>query len=379
MACVTTPDFDVAVVGGGMIGASLAYRLTRAGRRVVVLDGRGQSGRATDNSFSWLNAVAKEPESYHRLNAAGMAEWERLAREAAGIEVHRSGCLEWHGSAEAERDLERKVARLHARGYAARWIAADQVEALEPGLRVPPDARIACYDRDGWVHAPDAARVLIEQVCAAGGEVRAGCTVTDIQHGGKLPATIETSGGAVSAGVVALCAGVGTAALAQRLAVELPVEARPGLLAITTPVPAGVLGRVVYAPGVHLRPDVSGGLRLGADDVDELVSEHFDVWPIEPVEPPPWAHALLDRARAVLPALESVDLDHVRIGVRPVPRDGHTVCGRLPDWANVYVAVTHSGITLGPLLGRLLAEEIVEGRRDLLLADFRPERFAVAR
>jgi glycine/D-amino acid oxidase-like deaminating enzyme len=65
----------------------------------------------------------------------------------------------------------------------------------------------------------------------------------------------------------------------------------------------------------------------------------------------------------------------VLIGIRPVPADEHTIAGRLPGWDNVFVAVTHSGVTLGPLLGRLLAEEITTGRRDPLLADFGAERF----
>ena len=88
---------------------------------------------------------------------------------------------------------------------------------------------------------------------------------------------------------------------------------------------------------------------------------------------------LLERAAAVLPALAGSRIARVHVGVRPVPADGHTVAGRLPGWDNAYVAVTHSGITLGPLLGRLLAEEVTSGRRDPLLASFRPERFAVAR
>jgi glycine/D-amino acid oxidase-like deaminating enzyme len=106
---VTSPEFDVAVIGGGIVGASVAYRLVRTGRRVVVLDGDAPTGRATDNTFSWLNAVSKEPEAYHRLNATGMAEWDRLAAELPGIVIHRSGCLEWHGSADAEREMEREA------------------------------------------------------------------------------------------------------------------------------------------------------------------------------------------------------------------------------------------------------------------------------
>jgi glycine/D-amino acid oxidase-like deaminating enzyme len=375
---MTAGSFDVAVVGGGMLGASVAYHLMRAGRRVVVLDAGAGAGRATDNSFAWLNAVSKEPEAYHRLNAAGMAEYERLAAELDGLAVHRTGCVEWMAGTHDESQLDKKVARLQARGYAARWITPAELAALEPGLRPGDAARIAFYERDAWVDAPSVARAMLDAVCAAGGEVRNGWQVSAIQHGGKHAAAVESDAGVVTAGDVVLCAGTGTGALARRLGAEVPVENRPGLLAVTTEVPAGALGRVVYAPGVHMRPDTGGGLRLGADDVDEMAKEHFAAAPPEPVPPPPWASVLLDRARMVLPALADTELAHVRIGVRPVPADGHTVCGRLPEWGNVYVAVTHSGITLGPLLGRLLTEEIVSGARDPLLADFRPERFAVA-
>jgi glycine/D-amino acid oxidase-like deaminating enzyme len=65
-----------------------------------------------------------------------------------------------------------------------------------------------------------------------------------------------------------------------------------------------------------------------------------------------------------------------RIGVRPMPADGHTIAGRIPGYANAWVLATHSGVTLGALLGRLIADEIVRGAPSPILAPFRPDRFA---
>ena len=67
-----------------------------------------------------------------------------------------------------------------------------------------------------------------------------------------------------------------------------------------------------------------------------------------------------------------------RLGVRPMPADHHTIAGRIPGFENAWMIATHSGVTLGPLLGRLLADEIVRGVPSSMLVPFRPERFATA-
>ncbi|MER6985013.1 FAD-binding oxidoreductase, partial [Streptomyces carpinensis] len=64
----------------------------------------------------------------------------------------------------------------------------------------------------------------------------------------------------------------------------------------------------------------------------------------------------------------------LRVGQRALPADGLTVAGFLGDNARIYTVATHSGITLGPLLGRLAAQELLTGDPEDLLADFRPER-----
>ena len=90
------------------------------------------------------------------------------------------------------------------------------------------------------------------------------------------------------------------------------------------------------------------------------------------------AARLLERAARVMPAERAVRIVDRRVGVRPMPADRHTIAGRIPGFDNAWMIATHSGVTLGPLLGRLVVTEILGGAADARLAPFRPDRFAAA-
>jgi glycine/D-amino acid oxidase-like deaminating enzyme len=96
-----------------------------------------------------------------------------------------------------------------------------------------------------------------------------------------------------------------------------------------------------------------------------------------PVVPlPPACAEILDRAVRVLPGLAGTGLEAARIGIRPILGDGYPLIGPLPGVSGLYVVCTHSGVTLGPLLGRLLAEEVISGAVDPRLRTFRADRLA---
>jgi glycine/D-amino acid oxidase-like deaminating enzyme len=84
---------------------------------------------------------------------------------------------------------------------------------------------------------------------------------------------------------------------------------------------------------------------------------------------------MLERAARVFPAARDVTVAEYRVGVRPMPSDGHTIAGRVPGFGNAWMIATHSAITLGALLGGLIADEIVRGASSAMLAPFRPDRF----
>jgi glycine/D-amino acid oxidase-like deaminating enzyme len=361
---------DVAVIGLGIVGASAVYALARAGARVIGLDAGAPGAGTSRTSFAWVNSVHKEPEVYHRLNAEGLAAHHALAREI-GAEggFHDGGSLEW---AEDDKvaELRALVQRLAGRGYRAAWISREQALGMEPGLAIPAHAReVVLYAAEGWLDAPRAIARLLSAAKQKGAEIRERTGVRSFRTRDGRVEALGLDGGEIEPASVLVCVGPATQAFLAPLGLVLPVGRVPGLLAVTSR-PAQALGRVVHAPGIHLRPDASGGLLLGATDVDGLITEGSS-----PEEAWRTAGRLLERAARVFPAAKDVRLVDARIGVRPMPADGQTIAGPIPGLANAWVLATHSGVTLGPLLGRLIAGEIVGGTPSAVLAPFRPARF----
>jgi D-hydroxyproline dehydrogenase subunit beta len=382
-------SFDVVVVGAGLIGLFAAWNLARRGRRVLVAE-RGAIACGTSGaSFAWLNATSKTEADYHRLNAEGLARHLDLAQlwGERTMGMGGAGVITW---AEPEatitpEDLAHQALALKDLNYPCLWLDVDELRALEPHIAFGDMAEGILAPRDRWLDAPVLAHHLAREIVAAGSEVREGTPVTAIQCNGNDAITGVVAGGeTITCEQVLLAAGPGTVeavALAGSQATAMvPVRRVPGLL-VTLPRDAArtMVNHIVYAPNegnFHIRPTADGGLLLGDDVIDAMVGDGGD-----PALLPAATRALLDVAARHLPMLD-VDqaLAQARpaIGVRPVPEDGHTIAGALPCCAGLYVAATHSGITLAPLLGELLAAEMTEGVRSPLLANFRPERFALA-
>jgi glycine/D-amino acid oxidase-like deaminating enzyme len=85
---------------------------------------------------------------------------------------------------------------------------------------------------------------------------------------------------------------------------------------------------------------------------------------------------ILAKIGSFLPDARGVQLNRLTLGFRPVPLDELPVMGALPTLPDVHVAVTHSGVTLAPIVGRLTVEEVLGGARAEMFAPYRPERFA---
>ena len=145
------------------------------------------------------------------------------------------------------------------------------------------------------------------------------------------------------------------------------MTAPPGLLVVTRP-HERLLNGLVMAPEMHVRQTAEGRLVAGADFGGSDPGDDAAAAAVEAV----------DTLKGMLKSGASLVLDHHTLGHRPVPEDGFPAVGRVDGIAGLYVAVMHSGITLAPAIGRLVADEIMTGQRGALLEQYGPDRFSPA-
>jgi glycine/D-amino acid oxidase-like deaminating enzyme len=363
----------VAVIGAGIVGSSVAYRLSEDGAEVVLIDGAEPGSGTTSTSFAWINANNKLPRDYFELNVGGMGEHERLRHEIGGDWLYSTGNLIW-ASDEEQENLEKRVERLRSWSYAAEMLPASTVsKELEPEATFPdPDLQIAHFPEESWTDAPALTRSLVEAAGRNGAHKHFGNAVRGIEVEGEGVTLHLEDGDAIYADVVVNATGAKAASVAEMVGRELPLDVFPGLL-VRVAVPGEPLRHLMHTPRINVRPDGSGYVLLHHDSVDERLTDDFAG------TEDPLCTELLERARHVLPALEEAEVVEARYGMRPVPADGHSCVGKLSGIPGYYEAVTHSGVTLGPLIGRLLAREILTGALDPLIAPFRTDRFPSTR
>jgi len=363
------------VIGAGVVGASVAFRLAEAGASVIVLEAGRVGGGTSAASFAWTNANNKPPRSYHDLNVAGMRAHAALEEEFGSTPWrHGGGSVEWAGTDAEQSQLIAKVERLRAWGYAAEWLTIAQLNALEPDVdpAAVRDARIAYFPDEGWLDPVPYAHAMLERAQRAGATLRCGVRVVAVRtDGGRVTDVRTAAGDSFGADAVVNCAGRWADEVAALAGLHIPLAPTVGLLVFTPPVPTS-LRRIVRAPRCHIRPDGGGRLVLQMDDTDQQVGAETTASPGLPQ-----ATELVMRASRVLPAIAGAGPEAARIGVRPYPADGMSAVGWMPGISGFYVVVTHSGVTLAPFLGRAAAEEIARGRVVPQLEEFRPGRFAV--
>jgi glycine/D-amino acid oxidase-like deaminating enzyme len=363
----------VVVIGAGVVGANVAYRLGQAGAEVIVVDAGAPGGGTSGASFAWVNSFWKEPRDYYDLNVAGMAEHGRLAAElGGGAWLHQVGNLNWEEEPAAHARLRETAARLVKWGYALQWLSPAEAGAMEPELAIGDGVEaVAFTPRESYVEVVPFVAALLAAATRRGARLLAGCRVTGLlRDGGRVRGVVLADGARVEGDVVVNCAGPAAGEIARMAGVTLPIDGEPGRLVYTVPV-ASTLSRPIHAPGVHFRPDGAGRVVL-AEEAHDLVVE-------EPGAPPArdgWSpERSLAAAARHLPALAGTRVEALRLGVRPMPRDRHPVVGGVPGLDGFYTVVLHSGETLGPLWGRIAAAEVLDGRPDPRLAPYRPSRF----
>ena len=351
----------VLVIGAGIVGASVAWHLAKAGCSVTVVNAGDGGGLATARSFAWINANWGNPEFYFHFRRRSMAGWRRLEGEIPGVEVNWCGGLTWDIPAG---DLDIFEAEHTRWGYGMRRVDSAEALRIEPGLKAPPEQALFVAE-EGMVEPVEAARAMLAAVAAAGGKIVTGTRIASFAtRGGKVTGATTNDGTLIEADETVIAAGTATQGLLETLGVSLKMVTPPGLIMHSTVASKRLLNGMVFAPQCNVRQTRQGRLIAGSDfaGADPKGEEER------------MARELLARIKALVQGTESLDVDFITVGHRPTPADGFPAIGRPDGVEGLTVAVMHSGVTLAPIVGELVAREIAEGFRDTDLAPYDPGR-----
>jgi glycine oxidase len=368
---------DVAIVGGGVIGLSIAWRLAAAGLGVAVFE-RGEVGSGASLAATGMLAAATELEpggaDLLALALESQRSWQRFRDELeaqAGIDIdYRAEGTLTVAIGRDEVDRLRFRHELQARrGLATRWLDGAAARALEPALRPSVSAGIFC----GEDHQVDPRRLvpaLRRAASARGASILEQLPVRSLDIAGGRVGGVVTAQGRCRAATVVIANGAwaGSGDVPGDM-LAVPVRPLKGqALALRATARTGAPAHVVWTEQVHLAPKAGGRLMVGAT-VEEC---GFDAAVTAGA-----VFALLDGARRALPSVEDMEIEAVWTGFRPTSDDDAPILGATPI-AGLVLATGHhrNGILLAPVTAQAIHDLVTAGEMAGAAGRFGLDRFA---
>jgi glycine oxidase len=373
------PSPNVAVIGAGVIGLGIAWRLAQRGARVAVFDKSAAGSGATHAAAGMLAAhLEAEPREEHlvALNRASQQLWPAFAAdlEAASdmaVDLRTEGTLLLALTGDDQSRLKHVLAFQKSLGLPLEWLSTAEVRRREPHL-TPTISGAIFSPQDHQVDNRAVAAALRVAALKAGVTLQENTEVERVVISDNRVTGIGSAGEIFPADIVVLAAGAWSRGIAGLPSAALP-PVRPvkgQMLALRMDPQAPLLSHVVWAPGAYLVPRKDGRLLIGAT-VEE---KGFD-----PNLTAGGQLALLEATWRALPAIEELPIHEMWVGFRPGSRDDAPIIGESPVPGLIYATGHYrNGILLTPITAEAIAALVMDGRADPRVANFGFGRFAPA-
>lgn len=357
---------DIAVIGCGALGAGIAYNIARLGWKPLVFEARYFGYGSTGRDVGVIRGRHKDPD-VAKLASEGLKLHEKLPEELESNTLFRQdGVLTVALTDEEAEALRREFSSYVTGGF--RELSREEAASRYPYIRLD-DVKL-CYlsPREGLVHPLAVLWGYLDALRKLGGEVVKPAEVTSIEVEGRQLA-VKTTAGEYKAGKVVVAAGFESRELLSRLRVEIPLDPLAKEALVTEPM-RPFLDPVVERPSTGLmvaqtmRGEVIGTVgSLGKTSDLSLSSYRF-------------LRDFAKQATQLIPALRSLKVLRQWTCILDMTPDGKPVIGET-SVSGVYVAcgMHDYGLSLVPIVSKLLAKLVVEGVEDPLLKPFSPERF----
>jgi sarcosine oxidase, subunit beta len=366
----------VVIVGGGVMGTSIAYHLAARGQPDVVLleradlFGQGATGKCAGGVRHQFGTAINI-----RLSTESIRMLENFETEPGHpIGLRQCGYLFILTRAEDVDAFRQNVALQHRLGVQTQWLTPDEVARLVPQVRTDDVLAGTFYPRDGLADPSGVVDGYVSGARRLGATLLTGVEVTGLQASARTVHSVETSVGSIETGLLINAAGPFAANIGRMLGLDLPIAPLRRQMVLTTPIPEippDFPFVIDFATGLYFHREGTG-LLTGMANQDQTpgIDESVDL---------DWEQTALEFAVRRMPLLERAGLAAHWAGLYEMTPDAHPLVGRQAPFDNVFVAAGFSGhgFMQGPIVGKLLAELILDGQaRTLDISALNPARFA---
>ena len=363
-----TEVHDVVVIGGGIAGIATAYFLAKAGQDVCVLDRGAVAQESTGRSNGGIGQSHRPPPDLP-LAMRSVELWEMLTEESGvDFEYRQQGLVRLAWNEEHAAELKAMVERERAGGLEVYFLDRAETRALAPMVT---DAYLgsAYCPSDGSAEPFLACVTMAREAKRYGAVIHERREVTEIEVVDGRISGVMTSEGMIATRTVVNAAGAWSSVLAQAVGVKIPAVVKRSHLMVTEQIPRFMNAYVSTDFYGYFRQSLSGNVLIG---YSAAPMKEFD----RRVQYDAVATAMR-RAATIIPRLREVSLLRAFAGFTTWTPDYLPIIGAVGQVEGFYMATAFCGLgfAIGPVVGELMTELILQGRTSLPIDPYSPNRF----